>query len=197
MNIVSNTGIDPTAPNFRSYAQSIKSQGADCFYFAGIVSNGAVQITKDVNAALPNAKIYGGDRICTNSYTAASQHGVPASIDPKIQCTDATQDLNAYPGGKAFLAAYKKAYGTSTPDPYAIYGYVAMQTALKAIAGLGSKGNDKYAVLSALFANKVHSVIGTFGFDSNGDTTLTSYGLYKVGGDGHPLFERTVTPSAS
>ncbi len=39
-------------------------------------------------------------------------------------------------------------------------------------------------MLTALFANKVHSVMGTFGFDSNGDTTLTSYGLYKVGGDG-------------
>src|SRR5580700_11396555 len=28
--IVSNTGIDPTAPNFRSYASTIKGEGADC-----------------------------------------------------------------------------------------------------------------------------------------------------------------------
>jgi hypothetical protein len=40
-------------------------------------------------------------------------------------------------------------------------------------------------------------VIGSFGFDSNGDTTLTSYGLYKVGSDGNPSFERVVTPSAT
>src|SRR5207253_10296171 len=51
--ITSNTGIDPTAPNFRSYAATVKSQGADCFFFAGIVSNGAVQIAKDVHAAIP------------------------------------------------------------------------------------------------------------------------------------------------
>ncbi len=94
--ITSNTGIDPTSPNFRSYAQSIKGQGADCFYFAGIVSNGAVQITKDANAALPNAKIYGGDGICTGSYTNAAMHGVPASVDPRLRCTVATQDLAAY-----------------------------------------------------------------------------------------------------
>src|SRR5207253_2188206 len=37
--ITGNTGIDPTAPNFRSYASAIKAQGADCFFFAGIVSN--------------------------------------------------------------------------------------------------------------------------------------------------------------
>src|SRR5207302_8990799 len=104
VNIVSNTGIDPTQPNFRSYASTIKGQGADCFYFAGIVSNGAVQITKDVNAALPKAKIYGGDGICTGSYTNVGKHGVPASITPLMQCTVATLDLPAYPGGKDFLA---------------------------------------------------------------------------------------------
>ena len=194
--VVSNTGIDPTSPNFRSYASTIKGQGADCFYFAGIVSNGAVQITKDVNAALPSAKIYGGDGICTSSYTNPAKGGVPASIGPKIQCTVATQDLVAYPGGKQFLAAYKAKYGTSSPDPYAIYGYEVTKLGLATIAGLGAKGNDKSAVLAALFATKArHSVLGTYGFDANGDTTLKSYGLYKVGSDGNPLFVSTVTPS--
>ena len=194
MTITSNTGVDPTAPNFRTYASTIKAQGADCFYFAGIVSNGAVQITKDVAAAIPKVKIYGGDGICTGSYTNPSMHGIPASIGPQVQCTVATQDLAAYPGGRDFLAAYKAKYGTASPDPYAIYGYTAMQLALSTIKGLAAKGNDRSAVLAALFANKVNSVIGTFGFDSNGDTTLKAYGLYKVGSDGNPQFERTVTP---
>jgi branched-chain amino acid transport system substrate-binding protein len=193
--ITSNTGIDPTAPNFRSYASSIKSQGADCFYFAGIVSNGAVQITKDVAAAIPHVKIYGGDGICTGSYTAASQHGIPASIAPQVQCTVATQDLAAYPGGRDFLSAYKAKYGTANPDPYAIYGYEVGKLAIHTLSGLGAKANDKSAVLQALFATKdYHGVIGTYGFDANGDTTLKSYGLYKVGKDGNPVFERTVTP---
>jgi hypothetical protein len=50
-------------------------------------------------------------------------------------------------------------------------------------------------VLAALFAiTSRHSVLGTYGFDKNGDTTLKSYGLYKVGPDGNPLFEKTITP---
>src|SRR5579863_3729211 len=117
INIVSNTGIDPTAPNFRSYASTVAGEGADCFFFAGIVSNGAVQITKDVHSAIPTAKVFGGDGVCTSSYTAASQGGVPAAIDPLIQCTVATQNLTSYPGGQAFLTAYKAKYGTSSPDP--------------------------------------------------------------------------------
>ena len=139
INIVSNTGIDPTSPNFRSYASTIKGQGADCFFFAGIVSNGAVQITKDVNAALPKAKIFGGDGVCTGSYTNQKMGGVPASIDPLMECTVATLDLAAYPGGKTFLADYKAKYGPTAPDPYAIYGYEAMKLGLDTIAGLGAK----------------------------------------------------------
>ena len=194
--IVSNTGIDPTSPNFRSYAQTIQGQGADCFFFAGIVSNGAVQITKDVHSAIPTAKVFGGDGVCTSSYTNASQGGVPAAIDPLIQCTVATQDLASYPGGQAFLAAYKAAYGVSDPDPYAIYGYEAMQLGLNTIKGLGAQGNNKASVLAALFATKAtSSVLGTFGFDANGDTTLKSYGLYKVNSSGDPVFFETLTPT--
>ena len=194
--ITSNTGIDPTAPNFRSYASTVQGQGANCFYFAGIVSNGAVQITKDVHSAIPAAKIFGGDGVCTGSYTAASQGGVPAAIDPLIQCTVATQNLSAYPGGRDFVAAYQAKYGVSSPDPYAIYGYAVMQLALNTIKTLGAQGNSKSAVLAALFADKsVQSVLGTFGFNANGDTTLKSYGLYKVGSNGNPVFFQTITPT--
>src|SRR5579864_2812573 len=196
INIVSNTGIDPTAPNFRSYASTISGQGANCFFFAGIVSNGAVQITKDVHAAVPTAKIFGGDGVCTDSYTAASKGGVPASIDPLLQCTVATQNLPSYPGGTQFLSAYKAKYGVANPDPYAIYGYEAMKLGLDTIAGLGANGNNKADVLKALFAIKARSsVLGTYGFNKNGDTTLKSYGLYKVGSNGEPVFYKSLTPT--
>jgi branched-chain amino acid transport system substrate-binding protein len=196
VNIVSDTGIDPTAPNFRSYASTIKGQGADCFFFAGIVSNGAVQITKDVHAALPTAKVFGGDGVCTDSYTSAKKGGVPASLYPLLQCTVATQKLSAYPGGKDFLAAYSKAYGTSSPDPYAIYGYEVMKLGLDTVAKLGAQGNSKSAVLKALFATtNRNSVLGTYGFNKNGDTTLKSYGLYKVDSSGEPVFFKTLTPT--
>jgi len=193
--IVSNTGIDPTAPNFRSYASTIAGQGADCFFFAGITANGGVQIVKDVHTAIPTAKIFGADGVCTGAWVDPTKGGVPTSIDPLIQCTVATLDLSAYPGGKAFLAAYQAKYGVSSPDPYAIYGYAVMQLALNTIKSLGAQGNSKSAVLAALFATKATpSVLGTFGFNANGDTTLKSYGLYKVT-NGQLVFYQTVTPT--
>jgi branched-chain amino acid transport system substrate-binding protein len=196
VNIVSNTGIDPTAPNFRSYASTIAGQGADCFYFAGLVSTGAVQITKDVHSAIPTAKIFGGDGDCTDTWTNAAKGGVPAAIDPLIECTVPTLNLASYPGGKDFLAAYQAKYGVANPDPYSIYGYEAMKLALDTIASLGAQGNSKTAVLHALFAITARqSVLGTYGFNANGDTTLKSFGLYKVGSNGELVFFQTVTPT--
>ena len=113
-----------------------------------------------------------------------------------MQCTVATLDLAAYPGGETFLAAYKAKYGTSSPDPYAIYGYEVMKLGLDTIKGLGSQGNSKSAVRKALFATTARqSVLGTYGFNKNGDTTLKSYGLYKVGSNGQTVFYKTLTPT--
>ena len=63
LKIAGNEGIDPKAPNFRSQAATIKSSGADCFVFSGITANGAVQLYKDVSAAVPDAKLYGPDGV--------------------------------------------------------------------------------------------------------------------------------------
>jgi ABC-type branched-subunit amino acid transport system substrate-binding protein len=69
-----------------------------------------------------------------------------------------------------------------------------MELAIHTIAGLGAQGNSKSAVVAALFkTNNYAGAIGTYGFDKNGDTTLKSYGLYKVGPDGNPLFDKTIT----
>ena len=189
LTVTGNTALDPTSPNFRAYATSIKGQGVNCVYTA-FNPTGEVELVKDINAALPTAKIYGGDGTCTSAVTNPAKGGFPKSIAPLFFCTQPAQDLPHQPGGQAFLSAYKAKYGVANPEPYSIYGYEAMKLALSKIASLGSQGNDKSAVLKALFATKnYHGTIGTYGFDANGDTTITVFGLYKVGANGNTLFE--------
>jgi branched-chain amino acid transport system substrate-binding protein len=194
--IVSFGPINPDAQSFRSYAATLKNVHANCFLLAGVVSKGAVQVTKDVHLALPTAKIFGPQDMCTPAWTNAKDGGVPASVDPLIQCTQVIESLTAYPGGKAFLAAYNARYPGSDPSPYAILGYEAMRLGLTTIAGLGDNGDSKSAVLSALFATAGrHSVLGTYSFNKNGDTTLRFIGLYKVGLTGDPTFVKTIRPA--
>ncbi len=190
--ITSNTPVDPTSANYRAYADTVKAQGPNCVY-TSFNPPGEVQLIKDVNSALPKAKIYGGDGVCTGSVTNPAQHGIPASIGALFKCTVAALDLSAYPGGRTFVKAYKAKYAGASLDPYAIIGYEAMKVALDTIAKLGPKGNDKAAVVAGLFATKArNSVLGKYGFDANGDTTLKKYGLYKVGKDGNPKFDKTL-----
>jgi branched-chain amino acid transport system substrate-binding protein len=191
--IVSNTPIQKDAANFRSYAQKIKGEGADCFIFSGTTPNAAIQINKDVGAALPSAKLYGADGICSSSFTNPSQRGIPAALGARFKCTVPTLNLTAYPGGREFLAAYKAKYKTASPDPYAIYGYEAMKLVLDTIKAAGPDGTTKDGFLAQLFKTKDrHSVLGTYSIDANGDTTQTDYGLYKVGSDGNPTYVATL-----
>lgn len=71
-----------------------------------------------------------------------------------------------------------------------------MRLGLQTIAKLAANGSNKADIPKALFATRsTASVLGTFGFDRNGDTTLKSYGVYKVAANGVPPFFETVTPA--
>ncbi len=195
MNVVSVTGVDPNPRARRAYATSVRAQRPDCFVLAGAASPSLVKLTAALHAARPTAKIFAPGAMCSGSWTNPKDGGVAPSVGRMIECTAITRPVRAYPGGKAFLAAYRARYGAARPSPYAILGYEAMKLGLSTVAGLGAGGDGKSAVRTALFSiSRRRSVLGTYGFDKNGDTTLRSYGLYKVGPGGDPVFVRTITP---
>jgi branched-chain amino acid transport system substrate-binding protein len=177
-----NDGWDPKAANYRSVASKINGKGADCVLLSGITDNNGVQLTKDIAAGVPKAKIYGPDGLCESAWVDPKKGGFPASLDSRVQCTVATLSPDKYPpAGRKFFADYKTTYGDSNPDPYAVYGYETMSLALDAIKRAGAQGNNRDAVIKQLFATKDRqSVLGTYSIDQNGDTTNTNYGLYKV-----------------
>ena len=92
--VVGNDGIDPKAPNFRSYASKIKGQGADCFFFGGIVANSGVQITKDVDAALRTPSSSAPTASARARSRNPTKGGVPASDRP----ADPVHGRDARPG---------------------------------------------------------------------------------------------------
>ena len=190
MTVEGNDGIDPKAANYRSAAQAIK---ADCFVFSGEVENNGVQAYKDVLAAHPNEKLYGGDGVVTNEF-ADPKTGLPANVASHFQGTIATVDPAALPASaKKFIAEYNRTYHTSSPPPYAVYGYEAMALILDSVKRAEAAGKvSRKAVVDQLFKTKDRqSVLGTYSIDSNGDTTLTDYGLYSIAG-GKLKFDRII-----
>src|ERR671920_407981 len=86
------------------------------------------------------------------------------------------------PAGQKFYEDYQAEYGEAQDeiDPYAVYGYEAMDVVLDAIE---KGGTDRQAVIDAFFATEnKESVLGTYSIDDDGDTTLTTYGAYIAKG---------------
>jgi branched-chain amino acid transport system substrate-binding protein len=193
LEVLANEGIDPKAPNFRSQAATMKSEGAECFVFSGITANGAVQLYKDVAAALPDAKLYGPDGVAESGFSDPAEGGIPPDVQSRVKVTVATLAPDEYPPeGRKFFSDYEAEYGEANPDPYAIYGYEAMRLVLDTCEQLGADCSDRQAMIDALFNTKGReSVLGTYDIDENGDTTLTDYGVYTIEG-GELGFDQTI-----
>jgi len=195
LEILSNEAIDKNAPNYRSLASKAVDAGADCFIYSGITANNAVQLYKDFEAALPDAKLYGPDGVAEAGFADPAEGGIPAEVASKVKLTVATLSPDEYPPeGQEFFDAFREKYDEPNPNPYAIYGYEAMRLALDAIKR--SDTGETADILSALFeTTDRESVLGTYSIDDNGDTTLSDYGVYTIE-DGELVFDRTIKAKA-
>ena len=178
LTIENEQGTDKNAPNYRSIASKVTS---DCFLWAGVTGENGVQVFKDVAAANKTVKMYGPDGVSEPAFADPKQGGVPTAVGARIKTTVATLGVKDLPGAAPILAKYKTKYNTTVVAPYGIYGYETMALALDAIKRAGAQGNNRDAVLKALFATKDRqSVLGSYSIDANGDTSLTDYGLYTI-----------------
>jgi branched-chain amino acid transport system substrate-binding protein len=185
---------DATATSYASVGSSMTGTGADCVFLSAIAESNAAAVTKAVAAALPLASIFASDGVADGAYLDPSDGGIPLSLDHRVYITMAPLPQSAYPpASRAFFAKYKRLYGSV--EPYAIYGYAAMSLMLRAIDRATDGGRrvaDRGKVLAAIFATrKRRSVLGTYGIEHNGNTTLHQYGAYGVAG-GRLVFLRTL-----
>jgi branched-chain amino acid transport system substrate-binding protein len=184
---------DGKAANYRALASKIKASGADAVFTGGIIDNNAPQLYKDLNAAMPDAQLFGPDGVATVDFTK----DIPEKVQKQTHLTVATvppDELSA--AGKKFYKDYEAAYGEPQDeiDPYAIFGYEAMAVVCDAIA---KGGNDRKAVRDAFFATKGRqSPLGTYDIDKDGDTTLADYGAYKAVG-GKLVFDKVIKADTS
>src|SRR3954464_15732421 len=95
--LVSNEAIDKNAANYRSLAQKAKGASADCFVYAGITANNAVQLYKDFAAALPEAKLYGPDGVAEEGFVDPKEGGIPANVQSRVKLSVATLSPDQYP----------------------------------------------------------------------------------------------------
>lgn len=167
--------IDTKAANFRAKADDFAGQGVDCFVFGGITASNAVQLYKDVAAAIPNAQLYGPDGVADTDFAG----GLPDGVANRTKVTVATLSDKEYgQEGARFKKEYQAKYGK--PGPYSIYGYEAGKLILD-VLDRAEDPTDRASVMAAMFeTDNRDSILGNYSINEDGDTTLTDYGVYNI-----------------
>lgn len=176
--VVGSDSIDPKAPNYRSLAQKIADSGADAVFFGGIVDNNAVQLWKDLGAAMPDATLWGPDGVAVSSFT----NDVPPDIAARTYITVATIKESDYPpAGQKFFDEFRKKYNAKVVQPYAIYGFEAMDVVMDSMERAGDSCNDRQAVIDEFFNTRdKQGVTGTYDIDEDGDVNLSQFGRFRI-----------------
>lgn len=185
------------ATALRRYVASLRAVLTGCVAYVGAPSAAAVSAIAAIHAALPRAALFGSDRLCQAAFAgSALRSELVVASGGALQCT-----LPALPSGGSgaarFISLWQSQYADRPPSgPWAAYGYEAMRLALQAIASLGSRGAQRSHLLQALFgAVRQGTLLGSYGFSSDGGSTVRAYGLWQVRAAGPPRLLRVMEPS--
>jgi branched-chain amino acid transport system substrate-binding protein len=169
--VLGHEGIDSKASDYRALMTKIKALGPDLIYFGGTTQTNAGQLIKDmrnVGMAADKVKFMGPDGIFEKALIDAAgkdAEGVYATFGGVP-----AKELKGT--GQKWYESYKKKY-SAEPEAYAAYGYEAAKVIVNAINQVCK--NDRDAIREAVLNTKdFNGVLGTWSFDQNGDTTLTT-----------------------
>ena len=156
---------------------------ADAVVFAGATSDGAVEVRRDMReAGLESTPFVSWDRIWDGSGADDESY-----LDLAGKAADGTYvALATFAPPKAdFVSAYRAAFGEE-PSEYASAAYACMQVilaSLEAAAGDGPSADELREAVRVHAVdprNRYETVLGTLGFDANGDSTQQMVSFYRV-----------------
>lgn len=175
-NIVATQFTNDKATDFNAILTAIKSKKPDVVFFGGLDA-GAGPMLRQMKQLGINAKLMGGDAICTTELPKLAGDGL---LDDQVICAEAG---GVQESGKAALDAYKAAYKKrfgSEVIIYAPYAYDALMTLADAMQKANSTDPKKY--LPALAKINHKGVTGTIAFDAKGDMKNATLTLYTYRG---------------
>jgi branched-chain amino acid transport system substrate-binding protein len=187
--VAAHDSIDTTATtNFTGEASKVAQSGAQAVFFAGGTTPETVALWQQLHRADPRLWLLGPSTMVNATFTAE----IGSAPAARTLLTTPVLPVSRYPpSSRPVLAAYRRRFG-ERPEAYALFGYTAMNAALDAIRRAGKHGNDRQAVIDALFAARErNSVIGRYAIEADGETTLSSYGVDRVAA-GKPVFWRAL-----
>lgn len=155
-----------TDTDFSAQITNIKNFGPDAIIFTGYHKQAGLLRKQMVEQGLGKVQMFGGDGVKSTLFAgeaggAANAKGVYCTIG-----AFGTANPNELPLYAKFKTDYKAQTGKD-PSTYAEGNYDAVGTLVAAMEQAGS--TDHAAVVTALHSITYTGILGTYGFDANGD----------------------------
>ncbi|HEY1689234.1 MAG TPA: branched-chain amino acid ABC transporter substrate-binding protein [Solirubrobacteraceae bacterium] len=162
--------------SFEAQVEAVGESGAEAIFYSGQAGEGVESLWRQLHAAYPAMPLLGSDELAEPLFAAG--------IGPAGGMTYVTTPVlppQRYPApAKRVLDEFRSRYHFA-PSSYVLCGYEAMSVVLAAIERAGIEGNDREAVVKAMFeTRRRESVLGRYSVLSDGETTLASYGVDRI-----------------
>jgi len=171
LQVVATQTYVPTASSYTAVGQTIAGSGANCVLISAIPGMNAVPLVSQVAAVNPTLQLFATSGLAQTAFVDPAEGGLPASLAGRLL-------LTGPPGDKAPAGEF------ASSEPVEIDAYAAMGLLLGAIRRATDGGRtqaQRIKVVNALFDGRQHeSILGDYRIERDGDTSLDSYGVYRV-----------------
>lgn len=146
----------------------------DLLYFGGAMQPFGIQTMRELRTASPTLRILAPEGM----YQDQVIRDVGAGLVEGIYVTTLTTPVDQLASASTFAQAYQAKYSTQ-PVSYVVSSYEAMKVLLYAI-GKADKPTRQGIIDSLTNLGQYSGVLGTWTFDSNGDTTLKTVSGWQI-----------------
>jgi len=183
--IVGSASPPDTTTDFTSYVTTVQGINPPYVFYGGVTTSGLGLFRKQMaQQGIANIPFGGGDGINDGSAATASSFLNIAGPAGDVSTYSTVAAIHDIPNPTAFSSAYQAKFGTA-PGAYSAPAYACAQVFLQALKAVGTGVTDLATLRSKIRAyvadpaNKYDTVLGTVGFDANGDTTQHTISYYK------------------
>ncbi len=202
LEVVGRESWDPRARGYAALARRIARSRAQAVFVGGLLDTNAGRVIRDLRARLgPAVDVLAPDGL--TPLTLLSRRAGPSARGVYVSLAGTVTE-RLPPAGADFVRRFAKTQAGGEVEPSAVYAAEATGALLDAI---GRSDGTRDSVLEQLFATRAHAgLLGTFGFDANGDITESPVTIVRVTRGGRSnrigsteggVVDRVVRPSPS
>ena len=170
MTVVAREATSDKATDFKAILTKVKGKKPEVIMYGGMDATGG-PLAKQARELGINAKIVGGDGMCTDKVAELSG---PAIVN--IICSEAGLALSKMAKGADFEKNYKARFNTGV-QIYAPFTYDAVYVIVDAMKRANS--TDKAAILAQIPTTNLNGLIGNIAFTDKGDMKEGTITLYN------------------